>query len=48
MANEVILTADNLSISFGDKPIITNASFGIHSEDKLGIVGVTVVAKAHC
>lgn len=46
MANEVILTADNLSISFGDKPIITDASFGIHSEDKLGIVGVNGCGKS--
>lgn len=40
MANEVILTAENVGVAFGDRNIITDASFGIHAGDKLGIVGV--------
>lgn len=40
MANDVILTAEDLSFSFGDRTIISKASFGIHSGDKLGIVGI--------
>lgn len=46
MANEVILTAENLNVAFGDKVIIQDASFGIHTEDKLGIVGVNGCGKS--
>lgn len=40
MANEVILTAENIHVAFGDRVIIEDASFGLHVGDKLGIVGV--------
>nr|MDK2851033.1 transport system ATP-binding/permease protein [Candidatus Cloacimonadota bacterium] len=45
MANEVILTAENVTVAFGDKTIISDASFGIHAGDKLGIVGVNGCGK---
>jgi ATP-binding cassette subfamily F protein uup len=46
MTNEVILTAENLHVAFGDKVVIKDASFGIHAEDKLGIVGVNGCGKS--
>ncbi|MDY0299460.1 MAG: ABC-F family ATP-binding cassette domain-containing protein [Candidatus Cloacimonadaceae bacterium] len=45
MTKEVILTAENIFVAFGDKVVIQNASFGIHAEDKLGIVGVNGCGK---
>jgi ATP-binding cassette subfamily F protein uup len=46
MANEVILTAENIHVAFGDKTVIEDASFGLHAEDKLGIVGVNGCGKS--
>ncbi len=40
MANEVILTAENIQVSFADRLIIKDASFGLHAGDKLGVLGV--------
>ena len=40
MANNVILTLEDVSLSYGDRPIIEAASFGIHAGDKLGVLGV--------
>lgn len=40
MANDVILTLEDVSLSYGDRPIIEAASFGIHAGDKLGVLGV--------
>ncbi|MDD3562485.1 MAG: ATP-binding cassette domain-containing protein [Candidatus Cloacimonetes bacterium] len=45
MANEVILTAENIHVAFADRVIIEDASFGIHAGDKLGIVGVNGCGK---
>ena len=45
MANEVILTAENIHVAFGDRVIIKDASFGIHAGDKLGVVGVNGCGK---
>ena len=45
MANEVILTAENIHVAFGDRVIIEDASFGLHAGDKLGIVGVNGCGK---
>ncbi|MCB5248394.1 MAG: ABC-F family ATP-binding cassette domain-containing protein [Candidatus Cloacimonadales bacterium] len=46
MANEVILTAENIHVAFGDKVVIEAASFGLHAEDKLGILGVNGSGKS--
>ena len=45
MANEVILTAENIHVAFADRVIIEDASFGLHAGDKLGIVGVNGCGK---
>ena len=45
MANEVILTAENINVAFGDRVVIEDASFGLHAGDKLGIVGVNGCGK---
>jgi ABC transport system ATP-binding/permease protein len=45
MAHEVILTAENIHVAFGDRVIIRDASFGLHAGDKLGIVGVNGCGK---
>ncbi|HQQ68080.1 MAG TPA: ATP-binding cassette domain-containing protein, partial [Candidatus Cloacimonadota bacterium] len=40
MASDVILTLENVSLSYGDRCIIDSASFGVHAGDKIGILGV--------
>ena len=40
MANEVILTLENINLSYGDKCIIKDANFGIHYCDKIGVLGI--------
>ncbi len=40
MANDVILTIENVSLSYGDRYIIKDAAFGIHEGDKLGVLGI--------
>ncbi|HNQ43719.1 MAG TPA: ATP-binding cassette domain-containing protein, partial [Candidatus Cloacimonadota bacterium] len=45
MANDVILTLENVNIAFGDRNIIADASFGIHAGDRLGIVGINGCGK---
>ncbi|MEN6445221.1 MAG: ABC-F family ATP-binding cassette domain-containing protein [Candidatus Cloacimonas sp.] len=37
---EVLLTLDNVSYQYGDKTILQDVSFGIHSSEKIGIVGI--------
>ncbi len=38
--SDVILTLHGVSSQIGDKVIIENANLGIHSEDKIGLIGV--------
>ena len=40
MADEVIITLENISKQIGDKIILQNLSFGIHQLDKIGVVGI--------
>jgi len=46
MTREVILTAENINVAFGDRDIICDASFGLHAGDKLGVVGVNGCGKS--
>ena len=46
MANDVILTLENVSLSFGDRKIIENANFGVHAGDKIGILGINGSGKS--
>ena len=41
-----ILTAENLSKSYTDRPLFQNISFGIHNSDKIGIIGVNGTGKS--
>lgn len=41
-----ILNSDNISLSFGDKIILENISFGLNEGDRLGIVGVNGAGKS--
>lgn len=40
MVSDVLITLENISKSIGDKTILSELSFGIHSQDKIGIVGI--------
>ncbi|MDD4099853.1 MAG: ABC-F family ATP-binding cassette domain-containing protein [Candidatus Cloacimonetes bacterium] len=40
MANDVILTLEDVSLSYADRCIISGASFGVHAGDKIGILGI--------
>ncbi|MFA6692050.1 MAG: ABC-F family ATP-binding cassette domain-containing protein, partial [Saccharofermentanales bacterium] len=40
MAKDVILTLENVYLSYGDRSIIEDACLGIHAGDKIGILGV--------
>ncbi|MDD3535579.1 MAG: ABC-F family ATP-binding cassette domain-containing protein [Candidatus Cloacimonetes bacterium] len=40
MASDVILTLEKLSFAYGERQIIANANFGIHANDKFGILGI--------
>ena len=40
LADEVIITLDNISKQIGDKTILQELSFGIHRFDKIGVVGI--------
>ncbi|GAU78516.1 ABC-F family ATP-binding cassette domain-containing protein [Fusibacter sp. 3D3] len=40
-----ILTIENLSKSYGEKPLFTNISFSINDGDKIGIIGVNGTGK---
>ncbi len=42
----IILSLDNINISFGEKNILRNISFGLNEGDKLGIVGVNGAGKS--
>ncbi|MFA7057012.1 MAG: ABC-F family ATP-binding cassette domain-containing protein [Candidatus Cloacimonadales bacterium] len=43
---EVLVTFSNVNKKFSDKDIITEASFGIHSGEKMGIIGVNGCGKS--
>lgn len=45
MPSDVILTLDGVSIAYGDRTIIAEASFGIHAGDRMGIVGINGCGK---
>ena len=36
----IALTLDNISLSFGTKPVLCGVSFSLDESDKLGVVGV--------
>ena len=38
--NEVLLTLENVSCLYGERIILQGVSFGIHSSEKIGIVGI--------
>ena len=42
----VVLTAQQLSKSFGDRTLFSEVSFGISSEDKIGIIGANGAGKS--
>ncbi|MEC9397981.1 MAG: ATP-binding cassette domain-containing protein, partial [Myxococcota bacterium] len=42
----VILTAQQLSKGFGDRTLFDDVSFGISSEDKIGIIGANGTGKS--
>ncbi|MCB5233868.1 MAG: ABC-F family ATP-binding cassette domain-containing protein [Candidatus Cloacimonetes bacterium] len=46
MQRPVILTSENLSVSFGDKLIFDSDNWGLHEGDKLGILGVNGSGKS--
>lgn len=46
MQKPVILTSENLSVSFGDKLIFDSDNWGLHEGDKLGILGVNGSGKS--
>ncbi len=38
--NEVLLTLEDVSCLYGERIILQGVSFGIHSSEKIGIVGI--------
>lgn len=45
MQNEVVITLNNISKQIGSKVIFTGLNFGIHAQDKIGVVGVNGCGK---
>ncbi len=41
-----ILTVENISKSYGEKVVLSNISFGVDSNDKIGIIGVNGTGKS--
>ncbi len=41
-----IMTAENISKSFGEKEVLRNISFGVDSADKIGIIGINGTGKS--
>ena len=46
MPSEVILTIENLSLQLGSKVIFSQLNLGVHSGDKIGIVGINGSGKS--
>ncbi|HQL13675.1 MAG TPA: ABC-F family ATP-binding cassette domain-containing protein, partial [Candidatus Cloacimonadota bacterium] len=45
MQNEVVITLNNISKQIGSKVIFSGLNFGIHAQDKIGVVGVNGCGK---
>ena len=46
MASDVVITLDNLAKQIGSKVIFSGLDLGIHSGDKIGLVGVNGCGKS--
>ena len=42
----IVLSVDNISLSFGTKGILENISFALNEGDKVGIIGVNGCGKS--
>ena len=43
----IILNVDNLSLSFGTKPILEHITFALNEGDRLGIIGINGCGDGH-
>ena len=42
-----LITLENISKSYSEKPLLNNVSLGINDGDKIGIIGLMVLVSQH-